>query len=220
MKRWVVIFVLLACCIASQSEALPVTYTFTGAVDHVAAEILGANTPYDFAIGQTITGSFTYDVDAVSPPPFDSTLPGGVTWSNNYNALTSFTMTVGSYTASDPTLYQTVANIIQVLKSPSRDSFIMSAPLDGPVIGGYAPIGFMSFDTPMVDTVLAHVGDLSTVPGNQTFWYLAFSSDGGDPRLSGTLTSITQQAVPEPATVLLFASGLIGLIAGRKMVRR
>jgi hypothetical protein len=76
----------------------------------------------------------------------------------------------------------------------------------------------MSFDTPMSDTVLAHVGDLSTVPGADTFWYLAFSYDGGDPRLSGTLTSISRQAVPEPATLLLLISGLIGMLAGRKML--
>ena len=94
----------------------------------------------------------------------------------------------------------------------------MAAPLGGPSIGGYNPIGFMSFDTPMSDTVLAHVGDLSTVPGADTFWYLAFSYDGGDPRLSGTLTSISRQAVPEPATLLLLISGLIGMLAGRKML--
>ena len=78
----------------------------------------------------------------------------------------------------------------------------------------------MSVDTPMSDTVLAHVGDLSSVPGSDTFWYLAFSYDGGDPRLSGTLTSITRQSVPEPSMILLLGSSLMGLIAGRKMFRR
>jgi hypothetical protein len=220
MKKHGLLVAALIWLSVSHGYALPVTYDFTGSVDYVASEIQGASTAYGFVVGQALTGSFTYDVDAVSPPPIYQSWPGGGTWSDNYNALTSFTMTIGSYTADDPTLYHTIANIVQVMKSPSRDSFIMAAPLGGTPIGGHSPIGFMSFDTPMSDTVLAHVGDLSTVPGDQTFWYLAFSYDGGDPRLSGTLTSITRQSVPELSTMLLIGGGLVGLIAGRKMFRR
>ena len=219
MKRAFMIVFAFIFFTASQGHALPVTYSLTGTVNYVAADIQGANTAYGFDIGQTLTGSFTYDVDAVSPPPYTNS-SGDTEWSDNYNALTNFTMTIGSYAASDPTFFHNVANIVQVLKSPARNTFIMAAPLDGPLIGGYNPIGFISLDTPMADTVLAHVGDLSTVPGADTFWYLAFSYDGGDPRLSGTLTSITMQSVPEPGMLFLLCSGLMGLIAGRKLFWR
>jgi hypothetical protein len=139
-------------------------------------------------------------------------------FSTYYDALTDFTMTVGPYTASDPTFYHNVANSVQVLNTPDRDSFIMAAPLDGPFIGGYNPIGFISIDKPFADWDLANVGDLGNVPGADTFWYLAFSYSGGDPRLSGTLTSISR-AVPEPATLLLLGAGLAGVAAFRRRLK-
>ncbi|MDB6035928.1 MAG: hypothetical protein JWM16_6266, partial [Verrucomicrobiales bacterium] len=128
-------------------------------------------------------------------------------------AQTAFSMTIGTYTAAPP-FGGNIFSGIQVANDPSVDSFIVTSRLTGTPFNGFNPIGFLSFNDlsggAFSDTKLSNVGDLTgwpTQPSRTTWWYLAFSSGGQPPTVSGTLTSLT--LVPEPGTLPLFACSVI-----------
>ena len=195
--------VAVICLSASQSYAKSATYVFTGIVDiNVSPEIWGPNTPYGFQLGQTITGSFTYDTDAVYPPSFIQTA-GGKAWSDNYEAVTHFGVTVGSYTANGVTHYDVGpdANIVQVvntidpLQGDALDELVVGAPLVGPLVKDSPPYGALFFYTPMKGTDLAHVGNLNGAAlESYSNWYISFGPNQ-QWQLAGHLTSI--QHVPK-----------------------
>jgi hypothetical protein len=83
-----VFFSLATCRLAWAS---PVTYDFTGTVTEVDPSLSGI-----FDTSQTLSGSFTYE-SSTAGVLFGSEASG---FSNYVMALTAFTMTVGSYTAS------------------------------------------------------------------------------------------------------------------------
>jgi len=198
------------CLSAPQSYAISNTYVFTGIANiSVSPELI----PYGFQLDQTLTGSFTYDTAAVYPDPILQTNAYG-TWTDNYEAVTKFAITIGSYTANGISNYD-MANIIQVVKgfSAADDELGVGAPVNGPIINETPPYVALFLYTPMLDTDLAHVGDLNGAAlESYSNWYISFGPNQ-EWMVSGRFTSI--QRVPEPGILILLGISMMS-VAGLK----
>lgn len=124
-------------------------------------------------------------------------------------------MTVGSYTAAPP-FGGDIFSGVRVVNQPANDHFVLDSRLEGAEVIGFKPLARIAFvdasGTSFEDTKLANLGDLTdwlTQPDRTAFWHLAFSTDEGEPNVSGALTSV--MSVPEPGTGALLGSG-IGLV--------
>jgi hypothetical protein len=205
---------------ANGASAAPITWAFSGTVDVVDAA-LGAT----FSSSQTMAGSVTYDID---PSFVCAGSCQGADALQSYAGATDFSITVGSYTATFPTVADANNHPIQVTNdfSPTpRDSFSVSARLTGTPLNGFNPLAFLGLNdyqhTLLPDADLANVNLSAFIaaPDHFNFWYLAFSDFGGNPQISGNITAITQvTAVPEPSSLMLLGGGILAL--ARKAWRR
>jgi len=198
------------------AHAALITYDFTGTVDTVSD--LGGVLSGTFNTTQTLSGSFTYQ-DTTTGFLSGSETAG---FRDYYGGITDLTMSVGSYAATGPLV---ATSLLQVANNWfGSDRFILDGRMTGTQINGFSPLGLLSLGdssaTAFADTQLGNVGDLTdwmSGSGHTGFWYLAFSSGGGAPRISGSLTTITRRAVatPEPATWMLLVLGIAGLRLSR-----
>ena len=193
---------------AGSARAALITYNFTGTVSSVDAGLAGT-----FNTSQTLSGSFTYESSTAGS--LSGTQSSG--FSDYSNALKDFVMRVGSYTAAPPLLFDLFSGIQITNNFSGTDRFVATSRLTGSQLNGFKPLGFLSLDDTshgaFSDTRLVNIGDLTgwmSLPNRTGFWYLAFSSNGDSPRITGALTSITL-VTPEPAGLSLLGIGFLGL---------
>lgn len=223
---------------AGSSDAHEVTFDFTGTF--VAADphsLGGINSPSSlpgFIPDSTITGSFTFDAETGDANTGDHHV-------GQYNGSIgdlSFSVThTGSVLGGLPPYQFTFnsggpLNSIQVNAdhTPANQSYIVSASVQnlvpaGPIVDGdnyFARDFFINLTKPVSeifttdglpelppDHSLFSLYSAATNPNGQ--FRLILASTHGDHTLFGNLTSLTVSAVPVPAAVYLFGTGLIGL---------
>ncbi|HUN49952.1 MAG TPA: PEP-CTERM sorting domain-containing protein [Candidatus Sulfotelmatobacter sp.] len=178
----------------------PITYDFSGTITSVDQGFS------EISVGQSFSGSFTYNSSAPN---------SGDSFSGVYDALTSLTVTIGGFTAtsSGPAELQVgipgngaettdrfsvVSDTSRGLTSNSVDGFTM----DSFIIRLDQDAGTL-FATDALPTSL-NLADFDTAGVFFDF------TDGTDPGGSGTLSSLTLAAVPEPASLALMGAGLVG----------
>jgi hypothetical protein len=190
-----------------ETAAAPVTYTFTGAIGEVSFPLFTSNGTGSngFNTGLTLSGQFEFNPLAV-PTSLTST---AATYGN---AVSRLSFNIGSYASPDALGGGlTGVNYIKVANG-ATDAYQVAASALGPLVKNLAP---SIFEIDLQDGGGTAFTNLA-LPGapapqfsvfNLNRWKLIFK-DGSF--VQGSLTSL--QAVPLPATVLLFGAGLVALV--------
>lgn len=201
--------------------AAPVTFQFSG---QLTSLIGGGLTAAGFSVGQSFVGSYTFE--STSSNVYDANPNKAI-----YNALTSLTATIGSYTVTlvpDPDLREIQIHNNLGSSISRRDAYIVGSRVTGAVVNGLSPVDFFidlidpshtAFDSDALPSSPPNLSSFATKRASFGF----FSGAPENSLLHGEIHSLT--AVPVPAAVLLFGTGLtalIGLGAGswrRKQIR-
>jgi hypothetical protein len=184
------------------ATAASITFNFTGAVTSVPGSL---NPPFPPAT--LLSGSYTFDsLTGDSKPNPNRGLYNGT--------IQALTVNLGSYTW---TLGNSGANFIEI-RNQSNDRYTMQAPLTGSGVNGFSPLSFRielndpsgsAFTNDLLPTTPPSLGNFTT-----KIWRVVFEDEDGDgrARIRGTINSLSLTAVPLPAAVILFATGLVALV--------
>ena len=221
MKRSRVLFLAVFCIVSVlgfQQEALsvPTTFDFEGTVTTVADEISGT-----FNTTQTITGSYTFESTQTDSDPLLN--KGFYT-----DGISALTININGFMATLHPLANDNYFTIEDNGFLHKDRYNLNVDPQANTVDGY-DASFFSL-TLSDDDADAITGDaLPSVPPDLSLftsarWYISFEIADPDiyqfAYLRGDLTSLTladTHSVPEPSSLLLLGTGLIGLIGvGRK----
>lgn len=191
------LFLLLGLVPLQESRAALITYSFEGNVTG-----LSGSGPHPFTVGQSMSGSFTYDTSTVnvSLDPI----------SGQYNgAVTQLSLSFGSYSVTGG------PGDIQVGNTSLGDVFSMGSPTTGLPLNGSHPFAFtlslQDFSGLALDSTA--LGPLPPSSAFGTKWFtLRFTDDAPYPQVpstsmvAGNISSVTP--VPLPSGTVLFSTGL------------
>ncbi len=210
MQRMIqlILYVAVLAATAAPGQAEIITFHYSGTVESLD---FTNGTPTEFAPGDTISGTYTFDSTTTDT---DSNPGIGV----YVSSISSLSTTVGSYTAS----FVNSEIVVQDNFFSASDFYqISGGSSSGPSVSGIPLNSFSLWLNDTTGTMFSNDSlpliptDPATVPGSpQTFITLSFfGSDSGGPNELGavyatldTLTLVTEQ-VPEPSTY----AGLLGI---------
>lgn len=209
MKRSKLLGAILACSVSLVSSPLYasiIIYDFTGTVTD-AGNIAGVNA----ALNDTITGSFAYDTSKADSNPSDVTKGDYIDFLVTpapMIMLPSGSITFDSYTS--------------VFVNVDTDITIAAGAPD-PTVPGNNLGHDITFSLKSTSTALAtdalptsiDLNDFDSITGAFSSFSLA-NGPAGDP-IFYSIDALTLRAIPVPAAVWLFGSGLLGLVG---VVRR
>jgi hypothetical protein len=184
-----------------------VTYSFTGAISEVSFPLFtsGGTGANGFNSGLTLSGSFEFNHFAV-PTSLTSTV---ATYGNAVNRLS---LQIGDYVSPNALGGGLMGiNMIQITNG-SMDRYLVQTSAVGSLVKGLAPSIFEidlqdGGGTAFNSLVLPGAQAPTLSSFNLNRWRLIFK-DGSF--IQGSITSL--QAVPLPATLLLFGAGIIALV--------
>ena len=203
-------------CLASASHAVPITYKYTGFANSTATAAV--------ALGDTVTGQFTYDNEAVQ-----TSFGGGpnIDFANYANSA-SMTMSVNGHVAQETNPAFFVVGNNRLPAPTAVDLFRVGTGANNVTANQVGNHRITIFEIALFDTTATVFGDL-TPPPSIDFADFTSGSLGvnflvdlgnGNTTIRGasfSLTSITRVGVPEPAMAGLLGLSLFAMVLrGRK----
>jgi hypothetical protein len=211
--------------LCTQVSASPITFQYSGHLNYLPST---GSLPNDFSgqfyLGQTFSGYFTFD----SASPITDEYLDTKAYSNSINLYTiEFT---GGLFAKFNNGGMAVADDRVFATNDIRDAYVANAQTKMPATVTTNIVTqnwtvqeiymyFADFSATMLDTDAIPM-IAPDIFGTMQIFFLKFKLNGGTAtyELYGQIDSLT--AVPEPASILLFSSGLIGLAVFKRNIRK
>ncbi len=200
----------VALCLAylpSHSSAAMVTVGFTGQITTIDAALSTG----PFSVGQTVSGSYTYENDPALNPDFNASATVG-----QFAATPSATLQVGG----DNLAMSPGIGLVLFDGTPgvSTDGWSPSFSLTGPAIGSFNATAFDVFLRDTDSTVFAS-DDLPLQPpalSEFEITSLIIFYEFGSNQARITASVLTHQVIPSPVTAWLLAPAIVGWLASRR----
>lgn len=189
------------------ATAAPVTFQFEGYLTNAHPD---HQAEYGFGVGSPFVASYTFNTTMTDIAPADPKIGA------YRGGFTAVSLTIGGHLLLPPGPFLPADDhVIGISRDPSRDfsydvvSNLQSRATNGT---GLLQMSFQLTDPSQTafdsDALPVHPPSLSSFANKEAVFYVATSTGGGQAR--GLITSLT--AVPVPAAVLLFGTGLTALI--------